>query len=165
VEQVENLLHYLRGKSMKEVFSMIPPANNKGAWIMASVALLTLGLTIFFAWAWLTMGKASFEVSEAGLRLRGELYGRLIPAQSLQVEQARIINLHTDTACQPRGRTFGTALPGYQAGWFRLQNGEKALVYLTDRSQVVYVPTTEGYVVMLSVPQPEALIASLRRLL
>ena len=33
---------------------------------------------------------------------------------------------------RPGLRTMGTGLPGYRAGWFRLRNGEKALLYLTE---------------------------------
>jgi hypothetical protein len=61
---------------------------------------------------------------------------------------------------------MGTGLPGYQAGWFRLRNGEKALVYLTDRRRAVYVPTTAGYDVLLSPEDPDGFLralASLRR--
>ena len=63
-----------------------------------------------------------------------------------------------------RGGTIidGTGLPGYQAGWFRLRNGEKALVYLTDRGRAVYVPTTAGYSVLLSPAEPDAFLAALR---
>ena len=55
---------------------------------------------------------------------------------------------------------MGTGLPGYQAGWFRLRNGDRALVYLTDRSKAVYVQTTDGYGVMLS---PQSLTSFSRR--
>jgi hypothetical protein len=149
---------------MKEVFPMIPPASNSATWIIVGAAALMLGLAVLFSWLAVNIGKASFEVSAEGLRLRGDLYGRLIPAQALLVEQAQIINLHHDTARQLKRRTAGTSVPGHQAGWFRLNNGEKALVYLTDRSAVVYLPTREGYCVLLSTPQPEALLASLKRI-
>lgn len=149
---------------MKEIFPMIPPTGNAATWIMVAVTTLMLGLALLFAWLAVNIGKANFEVSAEGLRLRGDLYGRLIPAQSLRVEQAQIINLHHDPAHQLKWRTAGTSIAGYQAGWFRLSNGEKALIYLTDRSRVVYLPTSEGYAVMLSTPEPEALIAALKRL-
>jgi hypothetical protein len=57
---------------------------------------------------------------------------------------------------------MGTGLPGYAAGWFKLRNGAKALLYVTDRSRVARIPTTEGYLVMVSVNDPAALIAQLR---
>lgn len=149
---------------MKEVFPMIPPAGNGATWVLLSVAALTFVLALFLAWLAFNISKGSFEVSPDGLRLRGDLYGRLIPAQALLVEQAQIINLHQDEAHQLQRLTAGTSVSGYQAGWFRLRNGEKALVYPTDRARVVYLPTREGYAVMLSLPQPEAFLAALKRI-
>jgi hypothetical protein len=58
---------------------------------------------------------------------------------------------------------MGTGLPGYQAGWFRLRNGDSALLYLTDRSKAVYVQTTEGFGVMLSPSEPDKFLAALNR--
>jgi hypothetical protein len=57
---------------------------------------------------------------------------------------------------------MGTALPGYQSGWFRLRNGEKALLYLTDRSRAVYIPTAEGYAVVLSPIDPDGFLTALK---
>jgi hypothetical protein len=62
----------------------------------------------------------------------------------------------------PARRTVGTGLPGYRAGWFRLRNGEKALLYLTDTSRAVYIPTTAGYSVLLSPAQPDEFVSALR---
>ena len=50
-----------------------------------------------------------------------------------------------------------------RAGWFRLRDGERALLYVTDPARVVYLPTADGYSVMLSVADPAAFIASLQR--
>jgi hypothetical protein len=58
---------------------------------------------------------------------------------------------------------MGTGLPGFSAGWFRLRNGNKALVYLTDGSRAVYIPTRNGYDVLLSPQQPDAMLVELRR--
>ena len=66
---------------------------------------------------------------------------------------------------QPKWRRIGTALPGYQAGWFRLRNGEKALLYLTDRTRAVYIPTTAGYSLLLSPADPDAYLSRLRAVL
>lgn len=107
---------------------------------------------------------ARFEVSPAGLRLRGDLYGRLIPASQLRGDAAEVLDLSADRQRQPSWRTFGTGVPGYQAGWFRLRNGEKALLYVTDTTRVAYVPTAAGYAVMLSVEDPAAFIERVRRI-
>jgi hypothetical protein len=105
-----------------------------------------------------------FEVSPEGLRLRGDLYGRLIPASQIVADGVRRVDFTTSSDLAPRRRTLGTGLPGYQAGWFRLANGDRALLYLTDRSRAVYVPTTDGYSVLLSPGDPDGFVAALRSL-
>jgi Bacterial PH domain len=105
---------------------------------------------------------ARFEVSPVGLRLKGDLYGRFIPTADLQLDSARAVDLAAEPGLVAVRRNVGTAIKGYQAGWFRLRDGEKALLYVTDRSRVAYVPTTRGYAVMVSVADPEAFLASLR---
>lgn len=107
---------------------------------------------------------AHFDVSPAGLRLRGDFYGRLIPPSALDLRDARVVNLETEPALVPVTRLLGTSIGGYQAGWFRLRDGTKALLYVTDRSRVAYVPTTQGYAVLLSAADPNALLASLRHI-
>jgi hypothetical protein len=55
-----------------------------------------------------------------------------------------------------RGARFEVSPEG-----LRLRNGEKALLYLTDRSRAVYVPTHDGYSVLLSPADPDAFLAAL----
>jgi hypothetical protein len=62
----------------------------------------------------------------------------------------------------PNRRTFGTRLPGYASGWFRLKNGERALAYLTRRESVVYLPTSLGYSLLLSATRPQELVGVLQ---
>jgi len=90
------------------------------------------------------MRSARFEVSAAGLRLRGDLYGKIIPVADLRGGSARLVNMNESTEYQTARRTLGTGLPGYRAGWFRLRNGEKALLHVTDPTRVVYIPTRAG---------------------
>lgn len=98
------------------------------------------------------------------MRLRGDLYGRFIPAVALRGDEARIVNLAAERELPPVARTMGTGLPGYRAGWFRLRNGEKALLYVTDGSRAVYVPTNRGYSLLLSPQNPERLVDRLREI-
>ena len=107
---------------------------------------------------------ATFEVSETGLRIRGDLYGRGVPARSLITSQATKIDLRYDRQHQPKWRNNGVAMPGYLSGWFRLRNGEKALLFVTDRQRVVYVPTRDRYSLLLSVQDPDRFLSALQRL-
>jgi hypothetical protein len=72
------------------------------------------------------------------------------------------VDFATEPDLAPKWRTMGTGLPGYQAGWFRLKNGEKALLYLSDRSRAVYVPTTAGYSLLLSPADPDRFLSAVR---
>ena len=144
------------------VFPMIPAAS-KSLWFFAIISLVLVGALVLMIWLAWSMRHAQFTVSEDGLLLKGDLYGRLIPLKSLKLDEAVVTNLNTDRDHQPKWRTMGTGLPGYAAGWFKLRNGTKALLYVTDRTHVARIPTTEGYTVMLSVADPAALIEELSR--
>ena len=144
------------------VFPMIPAAS-KSLWFFVIIGLVLVAGIVLMIWLAWSMQNVRFTVSNEGLRLQGDLYGRLIPFKSLKLEEAVVTNLNTDKDHQPKWRTMGTGLPGYAAGWFKLRNGMKALLYVTDRTHVARIPTTEGYMVMLSVADPAALIEELSR--
>lgn len=142
----------------------IAPAGTRPLWVLAPVVLLILGVVAALSVSLLGSRLSRFEISEAGLRLRGDWYGRLIPAGALVTAQARRVDLNATRDLRPTRRTWGTGVPGYQAGWFRLANGEKALLYVTDRSKLVYVPTAAGYALLLSPANPDAFVLALRAL-
>lgn len=143
----------------------IAPAATRALWVVPALLVIVLVPVVLLVGASLGGSRAArFEVSPAGLRLQGDLYGRTIPAGQLRAQEARRVDLATDPTLAPRLRTMGTGLPGYQAGWFRLRNGEKALLYLTDRSRTVYVPTTAGYSVLLSPADPDGFVSAIRNL-
>ena len=145
-----------------EVFS-ISPASAKPLWFLAIITLiLTLVLAVLVYTGYSSLN-SRVELTSDRLRLVGDLWGRSIPLESLLVSEADIINLDRQSPYSLKRRTLGTGLPGYASGWFRLRNGEKALVYLTRSDRLVYLPTSLGYTLMLSVEQPEKFIASLQK--
>jgi PH (Pleckstrin Homology) domain-containing protein len=146
---------------MTEIFHIVP-ASARALWIVLGLVGLLL-LTILSLIVRTARGAetSSFELSPAGLRIRGDLYGRFIAASQLRGAAAHRL-VQTDTGLIPAVRSLGTAMPGYQSGWFRLRNGEKALLYLTDRSRAVYVPTRSGYSLLLSVTEPDRFLERLR---
>ena len=148
---------------MTEVFNIVP-ASSKPLWVMGGTALVLLLVLGLFGWVAYSSKHTRFEISEKGLHIRGELYGRLVPAKALIIEQAQRVDLRETRPYQPTLRTNGVGLPGYKSGWFKLRNEEKALVFVTDPSSVVYVPTREGYSLLMSVDRPDAFLASIRKL-
>lgn len=170
---------------MKEVFPIVPATS--GPAITFGVAALVLGSIILLAASApvivfgivslvaggiiLLLGSfayasrhVKFEVSPEGLAIRGDLYGRRLPAASLLKEEARPVDLTADPNYRPVWRTNGAGLPGYGSGWFQLSNGDKALIFVTDKRRVVYLPTREGYSLLLSVPEPEKFLEALQQM-
>jgi hypothetical protein len=146
-----------------ETFPIIP-GDVRVFWLLVPVVLILAATFGGLAFSLSGARNATFEVSPVGLRLRGDFYGRFIPAADLRLDSARAVDLRTEPTLAPRIRTVGTATRGYQAGWFRLRDGEKALLYITDPSRVAYVPTARGYAVLVSVADPEAFLTSLRKI-
>lgn len=147
---------------MTEVFPIVP-GPVRSLWIMLPIFLVLVGTMGALGVSLSSARTARFEVSPEGLRLRGDLYGRLVPASALRMDEARTVDLDVDKALSPTMRTMGTAVGGYRGGWFRLHNGEKALLYVTDKSRVVYVPTSAGFSILVSVADPPAFLDALRR--
>ena len=143
----------------------IAPAESRYLWFLIPVVVILLGAIAVLVTSVRGAQASRFEIRADGLRLDGDLYGRLVPKSQLRVDLARRVDLGRDEALRPRWRRMGTGLPGYQAGWFRLRNGEKALLYLTDRSRAVYIPTTAGYSLLLSPADPDGFLSRLRSVL
>jgi hypothetical protein len=158
----------LRLEGFVNVFPIAPAASRyMGFLIPVTVLLLVIlvGSVAVLVASVRGAHTSRFEVRADGLRLVGDLYGRLVPKAQLQIDGARRIDLAREDGLQPKSRRMGTALPGYQAGWFRLRNGEKALLYLTDRTRAIYIPTAAGYSLLLSPADPEAFLSRLRTVL
>jgi len=140
----------------------IAPAASRYLWFMIPIVVILLGAVALLATSIRGAQSSTFEIHPDGLRLRGDLWGRFIPKAELRVDLARRVDMTQEEGLRPKWRRIGTALPGYQSGWFRLRNGDKALLYLTDRTRAVYVPTTAGYVLLLSPADPDGFLSTLR---
>ena len=146
---------------MSEVFPIVP-ASAKPIWFVAAILILLAIVFLALAYTAYAARHSRVEVGAGQIHLVGDFWGRSIPVESLLLERAAVLDLGKSREFAPRFRTFGTGLPGYASGWFRLRNGEKALAYLTRRDSVVYLPTSLGYSLLLSAERPEELLSALR---
>lgn len=141
----------------------ISPASPKPLWLLGIICILMAVILAALAYTAYSSRHSSVEIDSNRIKLVGDFWGREIPFKLLNISDARILDLTATTEYAPKRRTFGTGLPGYASGWFRLRNGEKALVYLTKRDKVVYLPTSDGYSLLLSVEDPQRFIQTLQR--
>ena len=146
---------------MPEIFPIVP-ASAKPIWFLGVICAVLLIIFVALAYTAYSARHSRLEVGDGQLRLVGDFWGRSIPIQSLRLERAAMLDLRKSPDYAPRRRTFGTGLPGYASGWFRLRNGKKALAYLTRREPVVYIPTSLGYSLLLSADRPQEFLAALR---
>jgi hypothetical protein len=151
---------------MDKVFAVTPASSSGITWLWvigAFVVFILIGVITLLALTGYQFRHASVTLTGQGLRVGPGLYSRTIPKEDISIEGVRVIDLNAEKNYQPKWRTNGASLPGYNAGWFKLQNGEKALLFLTDRSSVVYVPTTDNYSLMVSVQDATEMVEAIRQ--
>jgi len=151
--------------TMNEVFHIVPGAVRGSTTLLLLMPVVVIVIVLGTIGYSLVTGarNSTFELSDAGLRIRGDFYGRMIPRNQLRLDEVERININTGPH-HPVARTLGTAIPGYRSGWFRLRNGRKALLYVTDPSNVVLIPTTANYDVLLTVTEPDRFVERLKAL-
>jgi hypothetical protein len=131
------------------VFKIVP-SSAAGHWIILGIVLVFFAFAIYFVFVSYSLRNVKCEITDQGLRLRGGVYRKFIPKDSIIKNKVRLLNINVEKEFRPVRRTRGLTLPGYREGWFKLSNNEKALLYLSDWSKVVYVPTKDGRSVLIS---------------
>jgi len=147
---------------MHDSFPMIP-AGNGMAWLTGIVGLVVVGVLGLLVWITVAAKHVDFVVQPGWLAIQGGPYGRRIALADLELDRARVVDLAAEPDLRARWKTNGAALPGLAMGWFRLKDKSKALLFVTDRSRVLHLPTRLGWNLQLSTEDPAALLASLRR--
>jgi hypothetical protein len=150
---------------MERIFGIIPASSGAytAVWIISILVCLIL---VLVAALFISSGYQSrhlkYTINDEGLRISPGLYTRFIPREDIDVTGVKVLNLNTDTEYALARRTNGAGLPGFASGWFKLANDEKALVFVTDRNRVVYIPTHRDYSVLLSVQEAEEFAGTLQ---
>ncbi|HEY8966048.1 MAG TPA: hypothetical protein VIM58_06370 [Candidatus Methylacidiphilales bacterium] len=116
------------------------------------------------AWVAFSTKQLGVEVVGRELHVKGDLFRKKIDAASIRIERARVVNLASDPDCGLSWLLFGVPfLPGYTTGLFVLRRGGSAWALVTDRREVLWLPTTEGYTLLLSVERGAELLERLRK--
>jgi len=150
-----------KGHPMIEIFA-ITPASSKPIWFIVVVCAILAVLIVVFILLAYSSQNSHVEVHPDSIKIVGDFWGRTIPLSSISVNEAKLIDLNDSREYRPKWRILGTGLIGYSSGWFRLYNGEKALVYLTNKNSVVYAPTSLGYLLLLTIDEPDKFLDALR---
>src|SRR5947209_16096077 len=85
----------------------IAPAESRYLWLLIPVTVLLLGVLIGGVGLLATSVRGAhasrFEIEGDGLRLVGDLYGRVVPKRDLRVDAARRVDLAREAGCSRNG--------------------------------------------------------------
>lgn len=132
--------------------------NELPGWIVG--LLFGLGPAIILAAA-LGVRNPKAELGKDGLRIKVSFINKRWALSELDSKRACLVNLDTRKDLRPKWKLWGAQMPGLSSGLFKLYNGEKSHLYITDRQKVVYIPTQSGPV-LLSLERPGDFLAALQ---
>lgn len=89
-------------------------------------------------------------------------YGRSVGWDNIDFDGVRVSELGIERELQPKLRTNGIGLFGYRLGWHQLNNGHMAWLAITEPSRVVVIPQLAGPTNIVSVDDPDGLVAQLK---
>jgi hypothetical protein len=140
-------------------YRMAGTGGRPGAALMAAMGMLVFACAVLAV----AMLRNSAGVHDGRLHIKSSFYSVDISLTDIGPE---IDILDADAGKRIAWRTNGVGFPGYRSGWFRLNDGQSAFVAASGAANI-YVPTKQGYAVMLAVKHPEKvrdqLIASAAR--
>ena len=129
--------------------------------VLGGVAALVLTIWMVLDAA---MRRHRLQLSPAAIEVRTTFYSTSVPLRELDLEQARVIDLHERGGFTPRRKSNGYDVPGFKSGHFRLRNGDKAFVAIAGERRALWLPSTRGNGLLLQPQQPEALLKHLGEL-
>jgi hypothetical protein len=144
------------------------PMNLIGDSLSLTVLLTAGGVLALVLAIWFVLDRAMHRhrllLTPLALEVKTSFYSTSVPLSELDLEQARVIDLHERIEFKPRLKTNGYAIAGFNSGHFRLKNGEKAFVAMAGERRALWLPTSRGKGLLLQPHQPEALLKRLREL-
>lgn len=100
----------------------------------------------------------------AGIELATSFYRRRLAWPELRLQDARVLSLAERTEYRPMFKSNALSLPGFRSGWFRSRQLDKQLVATVGGDRVLWLPTTQGYALLLQPRNPPAALEALREL-
>lgn len=135
-----------------------------GQYIAAVLVPAVFGLFLYYLFRRFDGSqRVTFAVGAGKLAVRGDFFADSFFLSELDLARAEAIDLRRDPQRKLRWKTLGTGLPGYYSGEYALADGQPAIVFVADKSRVLYIPRRSGPALLLSVPDPAAFKALLLR--
>jgi hypothetical protein len=143
--------------------TIIQPRGNNivATMFMLILIIISIGLMALFPAIFYSMKNTTLSLTNKEIIIKTVMYGKKIPLENILINEIKKINLNEDNEYTISIRTNGISLPNFKSGWMRLKNGEKALVYITDKNNVVLIPVKE-YLILFSMENIEEFIKKIK---
>ena len=126
------------------------------------------GVAVFCLLLWAALAallrRHRLQLDGEGLELATTFYRRRFAITGLDLAAARVVDLGERPEYRPMLRTNGLSIPGFHSGWYRLRNGNRALVATAGGQRLLWIPTTAGHDLVLQPGDPRALLERLREM-
>ncbi|GIU11564.1 MULTISPECIES: PH domain-containing protein [unclassified Shewanella] len=168
---------------MSQVYTL-SPLTTTGHWSFVALIAILIGLAVFiyfkqmpktskavsigillpmvlaFSWMFYKVNDSKLILSSETLTLDVPFYGFSLPIADIDSAGITLLDWGKEPGLKPDIRANGIGIPGFQLGWFRLANGQKAFVASTNTDKLVLIPTLQNYPLILSLQQPEGLLVT-----
>lgn len=121
------------------------------------VAALAAPVAAALLWS---LSRNEVRIADGELAIKAGFYGTRLPLSELRLDEARTLSPRNAGEHAVSWRQNGMAIPGYQGGWFKLKNGDRAFLLMTS-PQGVAVPTKGGTWVVVSPAKPAEFLSAL----
>ncbi|ABV89143.1 PH domain-containing protein [Shewanella pealeana] len=133
-------------------FSTLPQISK-----IVSIGLLTLML-FAFSWLFFKADDSKLIIGENKLILDVPFYAMTLPLAEVEINDIQRLDWQREPDLKLESRHNGVGMSGYQLGWFRLSNNQKAFVVMSEEENLVMIPTLRGYRIILSLQEPDKLL-------
>ncbi len=128
--------------------------------VSTSILIIPALLIVGFFYFWLGLVNSKLEFKDSTLDFNAVFYGRSIHLKDVVIDNVKLLD-YTKDENLPRYRTNGISLFGVNWGWFKLKNNRKALLFVTDTTKSVLIPTNLEFDIIISAKDPEKLVSTI----
>jgi|WetSurMetagenome_2_1015567.scaffolds.fasta_scaffold16023_7 hypothetical protein len=140
-------------------FQMTKPVGHSATITMVLICIFLMCMFLFLFLMFTTSGKYTLTVTKDTLTIQSLFYNTRILLSDVEADYMKMVNFDS---LQINRRTNGMGMPGLSVGWFS-GTGKKYKVYVTDKKNVLCIPTTKGYDILFSTTQGDTIMHEIKK--
>jgi hypothetical protein len=142
--------------------AVLPWLAGENASPLATAGILLAVTLAAYAGIVLLMRRHRFEMDAGGILVATTFYTRRLRWDQLGPGEPRVVDIEERTGLRPMLKVNGTSLPGFRSGWFRSRDLDRQLVATAGGTRLLWVPTREGYELLLQPTNPAAALECMK---